>query len=115
LWCAARRQGEAAKQPASQVEPENPEHCRVDRAALALAHQVPPTSDLIGSAPDALISTTNDLKNQGWRRGEPWDERTDNFNVLRVWNKARVEAKTIAAFAERACGEFTIAIGTVAD
>jgi hypothetical protein len=31
----------------------------------------------------------------------PWGERTDKFNVLREWNKARIDAETIAAFAER--------------
>jgi len=57
--------------------------------------------DLIHSAPDALASTANYLKSYGWRRGEPWSEGTGNFNVLLEWNKARVYAKTIAAFAER--------------
>ncbi len=57
--------------------------------------------DLIHSAPDALASTANYLKSYGWRRGEPWSEGSENFNVLLEWNKARVYAKTIAAFAER--------------
>ena len=57
--------------------------------------------DLIHSAPDALASTANYLRSYGWRRGEPWGEGTANFNVLLEWNKARVYAKTIAAFAER--------------
>lgn len=57
--------------------------------------------DLIHSAPDALASTANYLKSYGWRRGEPWNEGTANFDVLLEWNKARVYAKTIAAFAER--------------
>src|SRR5215470_2435728 len=57
--------------------------------------------DLIHSAPDALGSTPNYLKSYGWRRGEPWSEGSENFNVLLEWNKARVYAKTIAAFAER--------------
>ena len=52
-------------------------------------------------APDALASTANYLKSYVWRRGEPWSEGTENFNVLLEWNKARVYAKTIAAFAER--------------
>jgi len=60
--------------------------------------------DLIHSAPDALASTANYLKSYGWRRGEPWSEGTGNFNVLLEWNKARVYAKTIAAFAERLAG-----------
>jgi lytic murein transglycosylase len=57
--------------------------------------------DLIHSAPDALASTANYLKSKGWRRGEPWDEGTANFDVLLEWNKARVYAKTIALFAQR--------------
>jgi lytic murein transglycosylase len=60
--------------------------------------------DLIHSAPDALASTANYLKSYGWRRGEPWSESSANFNVLLEWNKARVYAKTIAAFAERLAG-----------
>jgi lytic murein transglycosylase len=57
--------------------------------------------DLIHSAPDALASTANYLKSYGWRRGEPWGEGTENFNVILEWNKAGVYARTIAAFAER--------------
>lgn len=57
--------------------------------------------DLIHSVPDALASTANYLKSYGWRRSEPWNEGSANFNVLLEWNKARVYAKTIAAFAER--------------
>jgi lytic murein transglycosylase len=57
--------------------------------------------DLIHSAPDALASTANYLKNKGWQRGEPWDEGTANFNVILEWNKAKVYARTIALFAQR--------------
>jgi lytic murein transglycosylase len=57
--------------------------------------------DLIRSAPDALASTGNFLKNKGWRRGEPWGEGTPNFDVILEWNKARVYAKTIALFADK--------------
>ena len=53
------------------------------------------------SASGALSSTANYLKSYGWRRGEPWSEGSENFKVLLDWNKARVYAKTIAAFAER--------------
>jgi lytic murein transglycosylase len=60
--------------------------------------------DLIHSAPDALASTANYLKGYGWRRGEGWDEGSGNFSVLLEWNKARVYAKTIAAFADRLAG-----------
>jgi lytic murein transglycosylase len=57
--------------------------------------------DLIHSSADALASTANYLKGYGWKRGEPWGEGTDNFNVILEWNKAKVYAKTIAAYAER--------------
>jgi lytic murein transglycosylase len=57
--------------------------------------------DLIHSSADALASTANYLKGYGWRRGEPWGEGTANFSVILEWNKAKVYAKTIAAFAER--------------
>jgi lytic murein transglycosylase len=57
--------------------------------------------DLIHSSADALASTANYLKGYGWRRGEGWDEGTANFNVILEWNKAKVYAKTIAAYADR--------------
>ena len=57
--------------------------------------------DLIHSAPDALASTANYLKNKGWQAGEPWGEGTSNFNVILEWNKAKVYARTIALFADR--------------
>jgi hypothetical protein len=38
----------------------------------------------------------------GSRRGEPWGEGSEKLQRLAgKWNKARVYAKTIAAFAER--------------
>jgi lytic murein transglycosylase len=57
--------------------------------------------DLIRSVPDVLASTANYFKAKGWRRGEPWDEGTPNFNVILEWNKAKVYAKTIGLFAQR--------------
>jgi len=57
--------------------------------------------DLIRSVPDALASTANYLKGYGWERGQPWDEGTHNFSVLKAWNKAEVYQKTIALFATR--------------
>jgi lytic murein transglycosylase len=57
--------------------------------------------DLIRSVPDALASTANYLKNYGWERGQPWTEGTENFSVLKAWNKAEVYQKTIALFATR--------------
>jgi lytic murein transglycosylase len=60
--------------------------------------------DLIHSSADALASTANYLKGYGWRAGEPWDEGTANFDVILEWNKAKVYAKTIAAYADRLAG-----------
>jgi lytic murein transglycosylase len=57
--------------------------------------------DLIHSSADALASTANYLKGYGWRRGEAWGEGTANFAVILEWNKAKVYARTIAAFADR--------------
>jgi lytic murein transglycosylase len=57
--------------------------------------------DLVRSRADVLASTANNLKGYGWQRGQPWDEGTHNFEVLRQWNRALVYAKTIAAFADR--------------
>jgi lytic murein transglycosylase len=60
--------------------------------------------DLIHNSADALASTANYLKGYGWRSGEPWDEGSANFNVILEWNKAKVYAKTIAAYADRLAG-----------
>jgi lytic murein transglycosylase len=57
--------------------------------------------DLIRSAPDALASTANYLKGYGWRRGEPWGDGAENFQVLLQWNKSMVYSRTVAAFADR--------------
>jgi lytic murein transglycosylase len=60
--------------------------------------------DLIGSIPDVLASTANYLRAYGWRPGEPWDEGTHNFAVLREWNSASVYQRAIALFANRLAG-----------
>lgn len=57
--------------------------------------------DLIRSTPDVLASTANYLKSFGWRAGEPWDEGSENAEVLRAWNKSSVYAQTIGYFASR--------------
>jgi hypothetical protein len=57
--------------------------------------------DLIGSTADVLASTANYLRAYGWRAGEPWDEGTHNFEVLREWNKAPIYQRAIALFANR--------------
>lgn len=57
--------------------------------------------DLLNSAPDVLASTANYLAGYGWKRGEPWDPGSANFNVLQQWNKSDVVARTIAFFASK--------------
>jgi membrane-bound lytic murein transglycosylase B len=57
--------------------------------------------DLIGSIPDVLASTANYLRAYGWRAGEPWDEGTPNFQVLKEWNSAAIYQRAIALFANR--------------
>jgi lytic murein transglycosylase len=60
--------------------------------------------NLIKSTPDVLASTANYLKGYGWKRGQPWHEGTENFDILREWNRALVYRKTIAYFADRLAG-----------
>jgi lytic murein transglycosylase len=57
--------------------------------------------DLLRSAPDVLASTANYLSSFGWKRGQPWDPGSANFDVLKQWNKSDVYARTVAAFANR--------------
>jgi lytic murein transglycosylase len=57
--------------------------------------------NLIRSAPDVLASTANFLRGYGWKRGGSWQEGSENFEVLREWNRALVYRKTIAYFADR--------------
>ena len=58
-------------------------------------------ADLIRSVPDVLASTANFLKGHGWKPGQPWNEGSANFEVLREWNRALVYRKTIGYFADR--------------
>lgn len=57
--------------------------------------------DLLRSPPDVLASTANYLASYGWKRGQPWDPGSANFDVIQQWNKSTVYAKTIAAFASQ--------------
>jgi lytic murein transglycosylase len=57
--------------------------------------------DLIHSVPDVLASTANYLRGYGWQRDQPWHEGTDNFEVLKRWNKAEVYVKTLALYADK--------------
>jgi lytic murein transglycosylase len=60
--------------------------------------------DLRHSIPDALASTANLLKVNGWRAGQPFHEGTANFEVMREWNRSVVYRKTMHYFAERLQG-----------
>jgi len=57
--------------------------------------------DLRHSVPDVLASTANLLKVNGWRAGAPFGEGTENFQVMREWNRSEVYRKTMALFSER--------------
>ena len=60
--------------------------------------------DLRHSVPDVLASTANLLKVNGWRAGAPFGEGSENFQVMREWNRSEVYRKTIVLFAERLQG-----------
>jgi len=57
--------------------------------------------DLRHSVPDVLASTANLLKVNGWRAGAPYGPGTQNFQVMREWNRAEVYRKTLVLFADR--------------
>ncbi len=60
--------------------------------------------DLRHSVPDVLASTANLLKTNGWRAGAPFGEGSENFQVMREWNRSEVYRKTMVLFAERLNG-----------
>ena len=57
--------------------------------------------DLRRSVPDVLASTANLLKTAGWRTGAPFGEGTENFQVMREWNRSEVYRKTMHYFAQQ--------------
>ncbi len=57
--------------------------------------------DLRRSVPDVLASTANLLKVNGWRAGAPFGEGTENFQVMREWNRSEVYRKTMVLMAQR--------------
>jgi len=61
--------------------------------------------DLRHSVPDVLASTANLLKVNGWRAGAPFGDGTENFQVMREWNRSEVYRKTMVLFAERLQGQ----------
>ena len=61
--------------------------------------------DLKRSIPDVLASTANLLKVSGWRAGAPFGEGTENFQVMREWNRSEVYRKTLVLFSQRLQGQ----------
>jgi lytic murein transglycosylase len=60
--------------------------------------------DLRHSVPDVLASTANLLKVNGWRAGAPFGEGTENFQVMREWNRSEIYRRALVLFAERLGG-----------
>jgi lytic murein transglycosylase len=60
--------------------------------------------DLRHSVPDVLASTANLLKTSGWQPGGDYHQGSQNFEVMREWNRAEVYRKTIGLFADRLGG-----------
>ncbi len=54
--------------------------------------------------PDVLASTANLLKVNGWRPGGAYREGTENFQVMREWNRSEIYRKTMVLFAEELGG-----------
>jgi lytic murein transglycosylase len=57
--------------------------------------------DLRRSVPDVLASTANLLRVNGWQTGAPFGEGTQNFQVMREWNRSEVYRKTMHYFAQQ--------------
>lgn len=57
--------------------------------------------DLRHSIPDVLASTANLLKTNGWQAGQPFGMGTQNFEVMREWNRSEVYRRTLHYFAEQ--------------
>src|SRR3954462_6573281 len=57
--------------------------------------------DLRHSVPDVLASTANLLHTSGWERGQPFDQGTRNFEVMREWNKSEVYRRALVYFSQQ--------------
>jgi lytic murein transglycosylase len=57
--------------------------------------------DLRHSVPDVLASTANLLKANGWKAGAPFGDGTENFQVMREWNRSEIYRKTLVLFTEK--------------
>jgi lytic murein transglycosylase len=61
--------------------------------------------DLRHSVPDVLASTANLLKLNGWRAGQPYARGTQNFEVMREWNRSEIYRRALVLFSERLGGQ----------
>ena len=57
--------------------------------------------DLRHSVADVLASTANLLKVNGWHAGQPYGEGTENFEVMREWNRSEIYRKALVLFAQK--------------
>jgi lytic murein transglycosylase len=57
--------------------------------------------DLRRSVADVLASTANLLKVNGWQAGAPYNLGTENFEVMREWNRSEVYRRTLVHFADQ--------------
>jgi lytic murein transglycosylase len=57
--------------------------------------------DLRHSVGDVLASTANLLKVNGWQAGAPFTQGTQNFEVMREWNRSEVYRRTLVYFAQQ--------------
>lgn len=57
--------------------------------------------DLRRSVPDVLASTANLLKVNGWRAGQPYERGTENFEVMREWNRSEIYRRALVLFAHK--------------
>src|SRR4029453_9983252 len=57
--------------------------------------------DLRHSVPEVLASTANLLKTNGGKAGAAMGEGSENFQVMREWNRSEVYRKTMVYFAEQ--------------
>ena len=57
--------------------------------------------DLRRSVPDVLASTANLLKTNGWQTGQPFGEGTQNFQVMREWNRSELYRRVMHYFAQQ--------------
>jgi lytic murein transglycosylase len=60
--------------------------------------------DLRHSVPDVLASTANLLKTNGWQAGQPYAMGSQNFEVMREWNRSELYRRALVLFAERLGG-----------